>query len=547
MDRSVILALVILILQPVLTSPASAADITACTKSQLLGFTPKPEEVKAHRQFPLLFISYPFGTKMQEWGIKLTLRIDQTGQVVCYQMNHALFGEDPLPLNDQRRAFVTSLKDWRYTPLTRAGQAIPVVVSEYINERETPDRHVPLPNAPLDKVQITLERQGCFGSCPGYTVHIYGDGRATYEGGGYVDVLGTHYYRIPPQDVAKLVESLRASDIWSLRRAYTAGITDNPTYILTINMDEQEHRLEDYVGQMAGMPSTVSDFEEEVDKTAHSDKWINLSQEAVEVLKAEHFAFKSQAGADLLARAISNEESHDNEAMLNLITLGAPIVGARRETGFVTKRDTLINDALENQRVVLIDPLIAKGALDTNGARDQHKIDAAFRAAILGGNLLLVQKIWQIRGDRPHPSLKYNDVSDDEKPIHKRVPVTLLLSHTRLDQGSWDGLQIAKWLIARGCDMKASKADGKTLLHIATESGDPEFVRYLLAQGFDPSTAGEYGLPALGSADTEDVAMILLEAGTRMSTMHDEGHEFYKYAEYNHWQRIVEWLNAHTR
>ena len=234
-------------------------------------------------------------------------------------------GEDPLPLNDQRRAFVTSLKAWRYTPFARGGLAMPVVVSEYINERETPDRHVPLPNVPLDKIQITLERQGCFGSCPGYTVHIDGDGRATYEGGGYVDVLGTHHYRIPPLDVAKLVESLRASDIWSLRRAYTAGITDNPTYMLTINMGEQEHRLEHDVGQMAGMPSTVSDFEEEVDKTAHSHKWINLSQEAVEVLKAEHFAFKSQAGADLLARAAANPDTHDNRAMLSLIELGAPI------------------------------------------------------------------------------------------------------------------------------------------------------------------------------------------------------------------------------
>ena len=80
-------------------------------------------------------------------------------------------------------------------------------------------------------------------------------------------------------------------------------------------------------------------------------------------------------------------------------------------------------------------------------------IDAAFRASIVGGSLALVQKMWNIRGDEPHPSLKFNDVSDDEKYVHKRVAVTLVLSHPRYEKGPWDGLAIAQWLIAKGCDM----------------------------------------------------------------------------------------------
>jgi hypothetical protein len=526
-----------------LAPPARAGHITACTKEQLLGSTPKPDEVNTHRQFPLPVVSYPFGTKMPDWGFELIVRIDESGRVDCFQMTDR-FREEPLPLNDQRRALTRALQDWRYTPFTHDGHAMAAIVSEYINERELPDRHAPLPDVPLNKVTISLERQGCYGSCPIYKVTVHGNGRATYEGRGYVDVIGTHHYQIPPQEVAKLVESLRANDIWSMRRAYTAGITDSATYILNIDMGDQEHRLQDYVGQMAGMPSTVSDFENEVDKAAGAEGWIHLSEAAVTVLKGEHFKFASQAGADLLARAVRNDDTHDDAAILSLLSLGAPIEGSHPTSGFEGRYGTLIDEALENRRVVLIDPLIADGALSTGGIPDQYKIDAAFRAAIVGGSLALVQKIWNTRADQPHPSLKFNDVSDDEKPIHKRVPVTLLLSHPQHEKGPWEGLAIAKWLIAHGCDMRASKTNGATLLHIAAEADDTEFVTYLLAQGFDPSALARYG-PALGATHSEDVAMILLQAGTKMTLMNDDGFNFRHYAEGEHWGRVIVWLNTH--
>jgi hypothetical protein len=231
---------------------------------------------------------------------------------------------------------------------------------------------------------------------------------------------------------------------------------------------------------------------------------------------------------------------------LSLLSLGAPLEGSRPTTGFEGRHGTLIDEALENRRATIIDPLIAKGALSTGGTPDQHKIDAAFRAAIVGGSFALVQKIWNIRADQPHPSLTFNDVSDDEKPVHKRVPVTLLLSHPQYEKGPWEGLAIAKWLIAHGCDMRASKTNGVTLLHIAAEADDAEFVKYLLAQGFDASTPARYG-PALGATHSEDVAMILLQAGTDMSKMNDHGSSFRNYAEYNHWGRVIEWLNSHAQ
>lgn len=42
----------------------------------------------------------------------------------------------------------------------------------------------------------------------------------------------------------------------------------------------------------------------------------------------------------------------------------------------------------------------------------------------------------------------YIDVSDDAKPIRKRVPVTLILEHQPYETKPWAGLEITKWLDA---------------------------------------------------------------------------------------------------
>jgi hypothetical protein len=44
--------------------------VSQCTETQLLGYVPGEDEVTAHRQFSLPFVSYAFGTKRSElWGL----------------------------------------------------------------------------------------------------------------------------------------------------------------------------------------------------------------------------------------------------------------------------------------------------------------------------------------------------------------------------------------------------------------------------------------------------------------------------------------------
>lgn len=520
--------------------------IPVCTDQQLQAFALRSDEANGHRRFTLPKITYPFGTKLPfrwGWGLEITVRVDEGGHAVCYGKRNQF--AQPLQLNHERRAVLAVLSSWNYSPFVKNGKPVPVVLREYIREEEAPGRHRDLPSVPLAKTHIALERTNCYGTCPTYRVDLFGDGTAVYEGGIYVDVTGRHSYHVAPAEIAKLVASAKSKDLWSLRSRYVSEVTDNPTSIVTIELGKEVLKVTDYVGQDVGMPEHVIEFEKEVDEVAQAHQWIHIGSQAIDYLRADHFPFSSHEGGEVLLRAIADKDQKDNQAILQLMELGAPwsIQLDSNET-FRDARGSALTFALANQRVPVVNVLLEQGALRERGIVDQKKLDGAFRAAIQGGRLELVQEIWDAGGTL-HPSLTYDDVSADPKPITKRAPVTLLLSHPPYKTEPWDGLEITKWLIAKGCDIHAHGADGRTILHIAAEAGDAKMVRYVLDQGVSASTPGAFALPALGYTQNEDVVLMLLKAGTDLSKMDDGGKWLRQAAVSNHWVGVAGWLDAH--
>lgn len=525
---------------------AIAANVPACTKAELLSSVPEQSEGYAHRQFERPVLKYPFGTQLPLWGVTVAVRVDETGAVTCYHLGDD-FDRDA-PLNPQRRELLESLATWRYSPFLKDGKPAPAIVKEWIDEEERPERHIPLPNAAQERIKITLERTQCFGTCPSYRVEIRGDGLVTYTGRRYVDVEGEHIYKVPVVDVARLIVSLSRKDIWSLRSEYAARITDLPGAQLTLQMGNQTHSLKDYVGRYAGMPRAVNDFEQEIDNVAQTHMWLYLASPAVEHLKAEHFDFRSPQGAELLARAIANPNVRDDAAILSLIELGAPVdrpMLKKQAARQGTSDGSLLELALAFQRSTVVDALIAKGALLTDGRTDPAKVDAAFRAAIRGGLLAPVQKIWELTPGNARPSLWYTSLLEEQESTAKRTPVTLSIQPPFRGDRPWEALAIVQWLVAQGAEVKGTRADGNTLLHIATSNNDKELVRYALAQGVPAATPGRYNLPALGSAEDEDIALMLLTAGTPVSSLNQPASQFREFARSRGWSRVIDWLDTH--
>jgi hypothetical protein len=126
-----------------------------------------------------------------------------------------------------------------------------------------------------NSVVITLERGICFGTCPIYTVEIHGDGTVVYRGDDCVVAKGERRSRLAPAEVAKLVGAFRAANFFSLRDHYAATVTDGPAYRTSISFDHNRKAVIDYFGEMVGMPPALAKLEDEIDRVAGTDHWVN--------------------------------------------------------------------------------------------------------------------------------------------------------------------------------------------------------------------------------------------------------------------------------
>lgn len=123
-------------------------------------------------------------------------------------------------------------------------------------------------------VRITLQRGVCFGFCPDYTVSITGDGQVTYEGRRFVNVTGTQTATIPAADVRALLARFDAIGFECLNDEYLAHVSDLPSYTVTLERNGRTKRVVDYGGPGAGMPESVRQLQDEIDRVANTARWV---------------------------------------------------------------------------------------------------------------------------------------------------------------------------------------------------------------------------------------------------------------------------------
>jgi len=134
------------------------------------------------------------------------------------------------------------------------------------------------PISDWSSLRITLERTPCYGTCPGYSVEIAGDGTVTYMGQHFVAEKGVRTARIPQSAVRALYDAfVKADFFWSFDE-YSAPITDLPTKIVTISFDGHSKSVLDYAGERQGMPKAIADLEEAIDAAAGTAQWIGPAQ-----------------------------------------------------------------------------------------------------------------------------------------------------------------------------------------------------------------------------------------------------------------------------
>jgi len=139
-------------------------------------------------------------------------------------------------------------------------------------ERFGPSRPLPVP-IDYDSASVRLERFGCEGRCPVYSITILGDGTVTYEGRGYVKVSGTQRIQISKAAVIQLVQRFREANFGSALPRYI-GAYDGRGTLLQLHVNGKSFQVYDGSGLRVGIPTAILNLERDVDETVQSRRWV---------------------------------------------------------------------------------------------------------------------------------------------------------------------------------------------------------------------------------------------------------------------------------
>lgn len=136
--------------------------------------------------------------------------------------------------------------------------------------------------------RIVMSKGPCFGNCPVYTLTVYDNGLAVYEGERNVEKRGIYARKLKQPELQRLFTAFREARLFRFDNIYKATLPDLSTVTLTWVDDEGEEKT--IVGK-DNRPREVMELEGLLDELAAGDGW-----EAKEV--REH---------DLPAGAIDNQ------------------------------------------------------------------------------------------------------------------------------------------------------------------------------------------------------------------------------------------------
>ena len=138
---------------------------------------------------------------------------------------------------------------------------------------------LPFPAGAADDASATvvsLQRGACLGPCPAYTVEIHGDGTVIFTGQNTA-VRGEVRYTIDPADVAGLIAFIDARNFGALQDRYAVTWTDQIWIKTCVTTSQTRKCVEDYAGERAGMPKSVTEIENEIDRVGRTSSLVKGS------------------------------------------------------------------------------------------------------------------------------------------------------------------------------------------------------------------------------------------------------------------------------
>jgi ankyrin repeat protein len=475
----------------------------------------RTHELKPHRRtVPLKGVKQGFNQ------LHLTLTVSPAGDVVAAEV-----GE-----NDELMRFWSKVSpevlQWKFVPFEENGKAVTAEIEEYIDlvpPERLPKLHVAPPVlGPDSRVVITLQRTGCFGACPSYNVAVSTTG-IVFSGGGHVVASGKHTDSVKPENVRALAKKFIAADFYSMDASYRAGVTDNPTYVLSITIDGNKKEVQDYVGEWEGMPAVITELEDEVDSFARTDRWITGGRGLVSALQLEGYNFQSFEAQVMLKQALTRGQT---ATVRELLQAGVPLKpllpSGPYEPGTAPPFDHVGWLAAAADHPETLRLLLAAGA----SKNDQNDKDLALANGSRSGKLDAVKALIAYGAD-PNADLSKLTVEHDSGAfiIGESGAGSILIYAA--ESGNPD---VVREILRYHPAVEARDYRGRTALFAAGEyrDGDKdgarvESVRLLAEAGANVNARDKDGNTPLHEIFLTDVEEELLKLGADVNARNDDG------------------------
>ncbi|HTF67831.1 MAG TPA: ankyrin repeat domain-containing protein [Edaphobacter sp.] len=474
-----------------------------------------PHEIAPHRR------TIPTdGVRLGFNQLRLTLTVSPTGDVISANAD----GEAELLKLWPR--LQNEVYQWKFTPFEKNGKPVTAEVEEYIDlvpPERRPKVHVPPPALkPDSKIAITLQRSGCFGSCPSYSVTISTEG-IVFDGRSSVVANGTHTDKIDRDNIRALAKKIIASDFYSMDPEYAASVTDMPSFSLSITIDGHSRQVTDYVGQWVGMPAVINELEDEVDVLARTKRWIEGADGLVEVLRAEKFNFQTFEAQTMLEAAAGNGQTATVRQLLEAGVPLKPLPAPKAKKAYSSipfEHVGWLNAASSHPETLQV-------FIDASASKDdQQDKDLALAGAANTGNLQAVQA-----------SIAYG--ANPNADLGKLIIAQTSGGMTMESQGAGSVLiyaaksgkpDVVREILKYNPRIEAKDREGKTALFAAGEfrTGDEdgervECVSLLAKAGANVNARDNNGNTPLHETFLTDVEEELLKLGANVNARNQEG------------------------
>jgi ankyrin repeat protein len=425
-------------------------------------------------------------------------------------------------------------RDRQFKPFEQDGIPVRALIKDWVGivpPEQWADKKIPFPEIKnFDTLRMSLSRTGCFGSCPGYSVEIRGNGDVIYHGNGLVLITGEHRASIPREAVANLLQSFRDADYFSLKDGYTQTVTDNPTYTTSIEFDGHNKSVTDYVGAGAGMPDVVTELEEKIDQLAGTDKWIKETSQTWPALRAEHWNFRAdnEENRSLFASVVARGSS---ELVEDFIAAGAPALTANKGG------QSAVVNAAEKGNLDLVRRMLGKQT-----QLPSQLLFNSLRAAAHSGNVDLIEfligKGARVNGVSENPDDKETVLIGAASRCHKDAVQDILRYHPNIDAEDYNGNSalsrflsscsqsadldgIFELLVSAGANVNSKNDQGWTPLFNSCWSGHA--VALLAEAGADLNAKDESGQTALMHCVNAEFAKAMIAAGADLYARDRDG------------------------